>query len=194
MYEHVRGTLEAKSPTSAVVDVGGVGFALVIPLTTFEQLPAVGSKVSLLTTLVVREDLHRLYGFATRDERTFFALLQGVSGVGPAVALALVSSMTLEAFQDLVISDDAAGLRRVKGIGKRLSERLVVELRDALGAMRPSAGVRAVPDALMRDAVLALQTLGFKRNPAEQAVRRAREESPELSDPGDLVRRALGHL
>ena len=137
MYEHLRGRLDTKTPVNAVVDVGGIGFSLSIPLSTFDRLPSTGEGVLLYTDLVVREDAHRLFGFASREERALFRMLLGVSGVGPAVALAIVSDMDLGTFRETIGGGDAARLRRVKGVGKRLSERLVVELRDALGGSEP---------------------------------------------------------
>jgi Holliday junction DNA helicase RuvA len=193
VYEHLRGTLEERSPAHVVVDVGGVGYFASIPLSTFERLPAVGKRVEILTAFVVREDSHRLYGFATRDERAFFLGLQAVSGVGPAVALGIVSSMTFDAFRSAVAAGDAGRLRRVRGIGKRLSERLVVELKDKLGAgATPAAG--ASDDAALRDARMALVQLGFVEGDAAAALRDVRGDDPSVADAGELVRRALKRL
>ena len=195
MYEHVRGKLAERSPAHAVIDAGGVGFFLSIPLSTFERLPQTGSEAHLYTTLVVREDSHRLFGFATREERAFFLGLQTVSGVGPAVALGIVSSMTFEAFRAAVATGDAAGLRRVRGIGKRLSERLVVDLKDKLGAAASPAPASAAPaDAAAHDAMLALEQLGFARDDAGRALQEIRAKSPSVTDAGELVRRALSRL
>lgn len=195
MYEHLRGRLERKTPAEAVVDVAGVGYVLSIPLTTYDRLPAEGEGVTLFAELVVREDAHRLFGFATRDERAFFRSLQAVSGVGPAVALQVVSSVTFAEFRDAVVAGDAARLRRVRGIGKKLSERLVVELRDSMAAIPPQGAAAAAPaDPVERDALLALEALGFPRAAADEAVAASRREGPPPRDAGDLVRRALRHL
>lgn len=193
MYEHLRGVLEQRSPARAVVDVGGVGYEVAIPLSTFEKLPAAGSRVQLFVTLVVREDSHRLFGFATREERDFFTSLQGVSGIGPSVALAIVSSVSWAAFRDAVLSGDAAQLRKVRGIGKRLSERLVVELKDKLGPA-PAGALAESPTAAMRDAQLALEQLGFARDVAASALADLRREQPSIDDAGELVRAALKRL
>jgi Holliday junction DNA helicase RuvA len=190
LYNHLRGTLFTKTPAEAVVEVGGVGYLLTIPLSTYEHLPAEGAEVLLLTTFVVREDAQRLYGFVSEAERAFFNVLRGVSGVGPQVALAIVSSMTLMEFRALVSAGNAALLRRVKGVGKRLSERLVVELKDRLGDVGGDAPLGSA-DANDRDAVLALEALGFTLAQAEKAVANVRAETPEISDPGDVVRKAL---
>ena len=193
MIHHLRGTLVKKAPAEAVVEVGGVGYAVTIPLGTYEGLPAEGDEAFLLTTFVVREDSHRLYGFGTDAERAFFDVLRGVSGVGPQVALAIVSSMTLTEFRGAVSGNDAARLRRVKGVGKRLSERLVVELKDRLGDVAADAPAGSA-DASDRDAILALEALGFTIAQAEKAVAKVRSDTPDLADPGDLVRAALRHL
>jgi Holliday junction DNA helicase RuvA len=191
VYEHLRGVLEERSPAHAVVDVGGVGFRVAIPLSTYEKLPPAGKPVHLFTVLVVRDDSHRLYGFATKDEREFFVGLQAVSGVGPAVALGIVSSMTWADFRSAVATGDAARLRAVRGIGKRLSERLVVEMKDKVGAAAgpPSAGTPA--DAASRDAQLALEQLGFAPDAAAEALAKLRRDAATADDAGELVRRAL---
>ena len=190
MYHHLNGTLERKTPSEAIVDVGGVGYLLTIPLSTFERLPAEGERVRLLTTMVVREDSQRLFGFLRPEERSFFVLLQGVSGVGPQVALGIVSALPLMEFQAAVSGGDAKRLQRVKGVGKRLSERLVVELKDRIG----DVAVDAVPGsdtALDRDAIMALEALGFTRAQAEKAITEVRADDESTANAGDLVRRAL---
>jgi Holliday junction DNA helicase RuvA len=194
VYEHLRGVLEERSPAHAVVDIGGVGWFVSIPLSTYERLPAAGKPVQLFTVLAVREDSQRIFGFATREERAFFVGLQTVSGVGPAVALGIVSSMSFGAFRAAVAAGDAAQLRKVRGIGRRLSERLVVELKGKLeGSATDDAG--ALPaDAASRDALLALEQLGFARADAESALRAVRTEGEGADDAGELVRRALRRL
>ena len=193
MFEHLRGILEHRSPARAVVDVGGVGYDVSIPLSTFEKLPATGNRVQLFVTLVVRDDSHRLFGFATRDERDFFTGLQSVSGIGPSVALAIVSSISWTAFRAAVLAGDSAALRKVRGIGKRLSERLVVELRDKLEPV-PGGGAAEAPTGPYRDAQLALEQLGFARDAAAAALAEVRREQSALDDAGEMVRAALKRL
>ena len=192
MYHHVRGVLESKTPAEAVVDVGGVGYRLTIPLTTYEKLPATGGEVRLLASLVVREDVQRLFGFLTDAERSFFRLLLSVSGVGPQLALGIVSALPLAEFRAAVLAAEPARLRRVKGIGKRLSERLVVELSDRLERM-PGSAPSGMGDA-ERDAVLALEALGHPRRAAEEAVRKLRAGDDAATDAADIVRSALRTL
>ena len=194
MYEHLRGTLEERSPAHVVVDVGGVGYVASIPLSTFEKLPPVGKPVHLHVALVVREDSQRLFAFATREERTFFLRLQEVSGVGPAVALGIVSSMAFAAFRGAVAAGDAAQLRRVRGVGKRLSERLVVELKGKLGDSGPIVAAAGADGAAARDAQMALERLGFSADDAAIALRDVRAADPAANDAGELVRRALKRL
>jgi holliday junction DNA helicase RuvA len=194
VFEHLRGTLEQRSPAHAVVDVGGVGYVMAIPLSTYEKLPALGRRAELFVTLVVREDSHRLYGFATREEREFFLGLQSVSGVGPAVALGIVSSMTWDAFRRAVSAGDASRLRQVRGIGKRLSERLVVELKGKLGEVGAANATSAGGDPAARDAELALEQLGFSREDAARALGEVAGDGATPLDAGELVRRALRRL
>ncbi len=194
MYEYLRGSLVERSPAHAVLDVGGIGFRIAIPLSTYEKLTPLGSLVQLHIVLVVREDSQRLFGFATLDERAFFVGLQTVSGIGPAVALGIVSSMTFSSFRAAVTAGDASQLRRIRGVGKRLSERLVVELRDKLGADGTGAAAGGAHSAASHDAQMALEQLGFDRDAAALALSELRRESPSLDDAGELVRRALKRL
>lgn len=178
-----------------MIDVGGVGYGLSVSLSTFERLPAAGSAVRLFTVLSVREDAHRLYGFHSHEEREFFLVLTSVSGVGPAVALGILSALPVATLQAAVVSGDAGRLRKVKGVGKRLSERLVVELKDRMRDMAAGAsddvGGTPHPDAGVKDAVLALEKMGFSHNEAAKAVRTVRDDDPDCGDAGELVRRAL---
>ncbi len=143
MIGAVRGRIASKTPPQLTVDVGGVGYELEAPMSTFFTLPAVGAEVSLLTHLVVREDAHVLYGFATEEERRLFRSLIKVSGVGPKIALGLLSGMTVAAFARCVQSEDVAALTRIPGIGRKTAERLIVEMRDRLTPPPPVAGAAA---------------------------------------------------
>lgn len=192
MYEHLRGTLDSKNPAHVVIDVNGLGYGVAVSLSTFERLPSVGSAVRLYTVLSVREDAHRLFGFHSAEERTFFLALTSVSGVGPAVALGILSALPVATLQASVVSGDSARLRKVKGVGKRLSERLVVELRDRMREMAPAGEPQSAhPDAGVNDAVLALEKMGFSHTEAAKAIRTVRTAEPDCSDSGELVRLAL---
>jgi Holliday junction DNA helicase RuvA len=189
MIGSVRGRIVAKAPPQLLVEAAGLGYELEAPMSTFFRLPAVGEEVRLLTHLVVREDAHVLYGFGTEDERRLFRSLIKVSGVGPKIALALLSGLSVDAFAQCVQSDDVAALIKVPGIGRRTAERLVVEMRDRLeagGAAAASAvPVGASPEA---EAFGALVALGYK--PAE-ATRLLKAAGPGTHSTEELIRRAL---
>jgi Holliday junction DNA helicase RuvA len=192
MIGSVRGRIAAKAPPQLMVDVGGLGYELEAPMSTFFHLPAVGEEVHLLTHLVVREDAHVLYAFATEGERRLFRSLIKVSGVGPKIALALLSGISVEAFSQCVLNEDITALTRVPGIGRKTAERLVVEMRDRLGDPEAPAvpGAVAVP-ALANpesEAYGALVALGYR--PAE-ATRLLKAVGPGTHTTEELIRRAL---
>src|SRR5579864_6711722 len=139
MIGSLRGRISSKIPPQLTVEVGGLGYELEAPMSTFFHLPAVGEEVRLLTHLVVRDDAHILYAFATEDERRLFRSLIKVSGVGPKIALALLSRNSVEAFAVCVQNHDIAALTRVPGIGRKTAERLVVEMNDRLAASTEAA-------------------------------------------------------
>jgi Holliday junction DNA helicase RuvA len=187
MFESIRGRLLSKAPAQAVVEAGGLGYAVAVPLPTFERLPAAGAEVTLRLHLVVREDEWRLYGFASEEERALFRACLGVSGVGPATALALLSGMTPKDLRAAVTGGDVAALQRVKGVGRKTAERLVVELRDALGPASPAAG--GAPAGPLSEAAAALVALGLSDAEAAERLRRV----PAAADlpVAEVVRRAL---
>ena len=147
MIGSLRGKIQAKAPPQLMIDVGGVGYELEAPMSTFFHLPAIGQEVSLLTHLVVREDAHMLYGFGTPDERRLFRALLKVSGVGPRIALALLSGISVEAFAQCILNRDVASLVRVPGIGRKTAERLFVEMRDRIGTLEGPPGMPSLADA-----------------------------------------------
>jgi Holliday junction DNA helicase RuvA len=187
----VRGRITSKKPPQLTVEVGGLGYELEAPMSTFFLLPSVGEEVRLLTHLVVREDAHILYAFATEDERRLFRSLIKVSGVGPKIALALLSGINVEAFALCVQSQDIAALTRVPGIGRKTAERLVVEMRDRLGPTSESAvAATAAASGLNPEAEAfgALVALGYR--PAE-ATRLLKAAGPGTHSTEELIRRAL---
>lgn len=179
MIGFLKGTLVEALPTQALVDVNGVGYEVLIPLSSFDRLPAAGQEVRLLTHLAIRDDAHVLYGFATAGERELFRLLiHTVSGIGPKIALNILSGVTVTSFKSAVASGDVKSLSQISGVGKKTAERIVVELRDKMGnagvltePMKP--GAVATDDQRINDAVLALAALGFKQTDAFDAVRGA---------------------
>src|SRR5215469_11186909 len=140
MIGSVRGSILSKTPPQLTVEVGGIGYELEAPMSTFFLLPGVGEQVRLLTHLVVREDAHILYAFGTEDERRLFRSLIKVSGVGPKIALALLSGISVEAFAQSVQTQDTSALTRIPGIGRKTAERLIVEMRDRLAATEGGGG------------------------------------------------------
>jgi Holliday junction DNA helicase RuvA len=179
MIGRLKGTLLHKEPPALLVDVGGVGYELEAPMTTFYDLPAVGETVVLLTHLVVREDAHLLYGFARESQRRLFRELLKVNGVGPRIALAVLSGMSDQEFVVCVAENNLARLTQVPGIGRKTAERMVMELRDKL-KFEPhgleaekafASNVPAPPADPAAEAVSALIALGYKPNEASRAVR-----------------------
>ncbi len=195
MIGFLRGRLAAKQPPALVIDVGGVGYELEAPMSTFYRLPPLGDTVELHTHLVVREDAHLLYGFATATERQLFRDLLRVSGVGPKIALAILSGVSVEGFLACVEAEDAASLTRIPGIGRKTAERLLIEMRDRIralgggdGGLAPGAGGAPLPRGAEAEAQAALVALGYK--PAE-ALKMTRAVEAEGLATEELIRRAL---
>jgi Holliday junction DNA helicase RuvA len=190
MIGSLRGRIASKTPPQLTVEVGGLGYELEAPMSTFFHLPAVGEEVKLLTHLVVREDAHVLYGFASEEERRLFRSLIKVSGVGPKIALALLSGISVAAFAECIQREDIAALTRVPGVGRKTAERLIVEMRDRLaaaGAAGPASTVAAGASA-ESEAYDALVALGYR--PAE-ATRLLKAVGPGTHSTEELIRRAL---
>ncbi|HHH45543.1 MAG TPA: Holliday junction branch migration protein RuvA [Thiotrichales bacterium] len=193
MIGFLRGRLAGRQPPTLWLEVGGVGYEVEAPMTTFYDLPADGSEVVLHTHLVVREDAHVLYGFSRRSDRELFRTLIRITGVGPRMALAILSGMPAEEFVRTVQEGEAKALTRIPGIGRKTAERLVVELRDRLeawGAPQPAGTGQATVAALdpVEEAVTALIALGYK--PAE-ASRMVRGVATEGLGAEDIIRQAL---
>jgi Holliday junction DNA helicase RuvA len=190
MIGHLHGRLSAKVPPQLTIDVGGVGYELEAPMSTFYHLPPVGGEVRLLTHLVVREDAHVLFGFASEAERALFRSLLRVSGVGPRLALALLSGISVEGFGQCVRNQDAVALTRIPGIGRKTAERLLVEMRDRLTERLDAAAAAEVAgaDTAHGEAYGALVALGYK--PAE-AMRLLKAAGPGTQTTEELIRRAL---
>jgi len=177
MIAHVRGTLVAKSLEQVTVDVQGVGYRVLIPLSTYLVLPELHQPVTLLTTLHVRDDALRLYGFASTAERALFELLVTVSSIGPRLALNMLSSLDPTALQQAIAQGDVPRLQAIPGIGRKTAERIVLELQEKVvaGASLPAERMRQpVAEPLVDEAVSALLNLGYRRSEAEKAVQQAR--------------------
>jgi holliday junction DNA helicase RuvA len=197
MITFLHGKLIEAIPTHVIVDVNGVGYEALIPLSSYDRLPAPGQSVTLLTQLVVREDAHTLYGFMTPEERNLFRLLvHTVSGIGPKIALNILSGISVAAFRGAVANGDVKALSQISGVGKKTAERMIVELRDKIGmagAWEASSAQRGLSaeEQRLNDAVLALMALGFKQVEAHDAVRQAQAVLGLKASIEDLVRACL---
>jgi Holliday junction DNA helicase RuvA len=193
MIARLRGKVIEAYPNRLVVDVHGVGYEVNIPLSTFDRLHAAeGVEVDLRTHLHIRETAHTLYGFASEEERDVFLLLiDRVSGIGPAIAMAVLSGLAVTRFKAAVVAGDVAELSRIKGLGKKTAERIVLELKDKVGVTDTWQDAAAGQvSAAAADAELALIALGYKQVDARKAVRKALEAEPAAAAE-TLVRGAL---
>ena len=197
MIAFLEGKLVEALPTQVTVEVHGVGYEVLIPLSSYDKLPAPGQPLRVLTHLAVREDAHVLYGFMSAAERDLFRLLiHTVSGIGPKIALNVLSGMSVTAFRGSVANGDVKALSQISGVGKKTAERIVVELKDkigAAGAWEAASAQRALSpeDQRINDAVLALMALGFKQIEAHDAVRGAQAVLGPQATVEELVRACL---
>jgi Holliday junction DNA helicase RuvA len=201
MITGIQGTLTSASPLLAVVELNGLSYEVCIPATTAERLPATGSTVRLYTHVVYREDSQTLYGFATAPERDFFRLLiEKVTGVGPKMALSILSRLSLSVLQSAIAAGDVGTLAKCPGIGKKTAERLVIELK---GLYAPASGIAAstagpgdasvgVVENAQRDAVMALIALGYKAVDADKIVRQSWIALGPTATTEQLIKKALG--
>ena len=199
MITFLDGKLITALPTQAIVDVGGVGYEVFIPLSSYDKLPAAGQGIRILTHLHVREDAQILYGFMTAAERDLFRLLvNNVSGIGPKLALAVLSGMSVNNFKAAVVNSDVASLSKISGLGKKTAERIVLELKDKLGvaAAWEAASAMHAPtpeQEKANEAVLALIALGYKQIDAHKTVRELQEKG-EAKPAEELVKLALKRM
>lgn len=197
MITFLNGRLMDALPTQIVMDVNGIGYEVLIPLSSFDKLPSPGQPVKLLTQLIVREDAHTLYGFMSEAERDLFRLLiNSVSGIGPKTALNILSGMNAVAFRGAVANGDVKSLSQISGVGKKTAERIVVELRDKIGtagALEAASARHALSpdDQKTNDAMLALMALGFKQVEAHDAVRAAQAVLGAAATVEQIVRACL---
>lgn len=198
MITFLQGTIVEKQPTRVVLDVGGVGYEVLIPLSSYDRLPAKNESCRILTYDYVREDNHLLFGFMTKEERRMFLLLMGTSGIGPKLALSALSGLSVRELKAAVVEGDVKRLSSISGIGRKTAERIVVELRDKIGtgeALEAVSGAKEMSkdDMKVRDAVLALIALGYKQDVARKMVAGAVREGG-AGDIGveDIIKRALG--
>ena len=196
MISFLKGTLSEALPTQVVIDVNGVGYEVLIPLSSFDKLPPPGGEVKLLTHLAIRDDAHVLYGFSSETERDLFRqLIRHVTGIGPKIALNVLSGTTPTSFQAAVANGDVMALSGISGVGKKTAERIVVELRDKLGdgiVIGSGSGAPvSAEDQKMADAIAALEALGSKPKAAQEAIRVAIAMLGPDKPVDELVRAAL---
>jgi holliday junction DNA helicase RuvA len=204
MIAHLSGTLLSKQATTVIVDVGGVGYEVMIPLSTFYELEDIGSKVQLRIYTHVREDVLQLFGFRTTRERELFMRLISVSGIGPKLGITLLSGMSADEMIASIRTNNLARLTLIPGVGKKTAERLVVELRDKIASLSSpeleeefgtDAGIPTAPseEAVRTDALSALVNLGYQRSAAEKSIASALAEGGDMSVES-ILRRALRRL
>ena len=199
MIIFLEGILEEKHPTRVVINAGGIGYEVIITLNTFEDLPSAGSKVRLQIHHHIREDAEILYGFSNQAERDFFVILVGIAGIGPSLAISILSGLPLFSLRAAIAAEDVKRLASIKGVGKKTAERIIVELKDKVSALaiaeeRTKAGTISAEEQILNDAVLALVALGYRNAEAYAAVKRVLADKGEDQPVEDIVRAALGSL
>ena len=195
MIAYVRGVLAEKAPDRVVIEAGGIGYELLIPVSTFDKLPREGGEVKLLAWHCVREDDEMLFGFAAKEEREMFLKLTQVSGVGPKIALAILSGSSIGELSLAIASGNAKRISSIKGVGKKTAEKICVELKDKVSALAALASAsRRGEDSkapIVRDAILALSALGFGEENANKMVSKVISSEPGVKDAETLIRLAL---
>ncbi|MGC6456341.1 MAG: Holliday junction branch migration protein RuvA [Coraliomargaritaceae bacterium] len=200
MIAQIKGTLLEATPLCAVIEAGGIGYEVHVPVTTAEKLPVTRNDCQLFIHTVYREDSATLYGFATREDRDFFRLLvERVSGIGPKIGIAILSRMSVELLRSAIANSDVALLSKCPGIGKKTAERLVIELRDKVfsgtetsGSVLGSVSPQAQTSSSFQDALASLITLGYKPAEADKLIRKAAAQAKDSSSTEELLRLALG--
>ncbi len=198
MIAQLEGVLSEKTPIRIILDVNGVGYELLIPISTFDKMGEVGSKVKLLTYLHVREDILQLFGFSTLKEKRMFAHLISVAGIGPKLALGILSGRTVDDLTRSIVNGDTANLTQLSGVGKKTAQRILIELRDKLAKEITAGELAPASDELLsnvkvEEAVLALVSLGHNRNTAESILLKVLGAEPDLA-LDELIKRALQNI
>ncbi|MEX2189703.1 MAG: Holliday junction branch migration protein RuvA [Bacteroidota bacterium] len=195
MIASLTGILKIKSPTEVLMDVNGVGYAVSVPISTFETLGETGSTVTLLTHLQVREDALQLYGFASETELVLFKLLISVTGIGPKLAQGILSGMSAPDLRTCIMQGNVPALTAIPGIGRKTAERLILELRDKVNKSETTSALSmqsSSKESVRTQALLALTSLGYSRPVAEMAIRRALNDGNGTDQSlEDLIKSAL---
>lgn len=196
MIAQLRGILVSKTSTEVVVDCGGVGYLASVSVATSARLPEAGERVTVLTLMVVREDAIQLFGFGSEAERDIFKLLTSISGIGPKIALGILSSIPLADLREIIANNNLAYLQKLPGVGKKTAERILVELRDKIGSIQTDSADESTTTStrldVRQEAVAALIALGYTRQVAEKAIRQVLSAEPGTTFSADvLIRQAL---
>ena len=196
MIGYIEGKLSVKTPAFIVIDIGGVGYEMHISLTTYNQIGKAGEKLKILTYLYVKEDKLDLYGFATEDEKGFFKTLISISGIGPSVAIKILSAIKVDRFKAAIMDENIGILTTIPGIGKKTAQRIIVELKDKIGILtdkEKSYLIDKDPEerAVINDSISALVSLGYSRAIAQRSVDRVLSETKEKLKIEELIRKSL---
>lgn len=199
MYEYITGKLIEKSPVRVVIDIHGIGYLIQISVTTHADLPTLGETVKLLTYFVVREDAQILYGFSSEEERELFKLLISVNGIGPKMAMSILSGLSLSELKRAIVEGLLPVLTGISGVGKKTAERIVIELRekvvlDRQEHVRSSSMSRDAEDGVSGDALQALIQLGYKKQNAKDAIQKVLKSNGEKVSVEDLIRASLKYI
>lgn len=199
MINYIRGVLIEKHPTNVVLEVGGIGYDIAIPLSTYSLLPERECEVTLRVYVHIREDAWSFFGFATQEEKDTFILLISISGIGPKVALTILSGIGIKAFEQAISQQDVGALTAISGIGKKTAERMIVELKEKVKT--PEVGLAhqdredvLVEEGVASDSIIALLSLGYKRTQAEAAVRKAFAKGMQDASLEEIIRQALTYV
>ncbi|MBI1977180.1 MAG: Holliday junction branch migration protein RuvA [Candidatus Omnitrophica bacterium] len=199
MYSYLAGVLTEKSHTSVTIDVNGIGFQLTIPLSTYQKLPEVGGKAKLLTQHIVREDAEFLFGFFTEEERSLFKLLMSVSGIGPKLAITVLSGLGLQELKRAIVEGSVTALTAISGIGRKTAERIIVELREKIvveGRVEGNSEAwLSKHEVLVQDSIRALVSLGYSKQNAKAAIQKVLETRRDgRLDTEELIRESLKQI
>lgn len=201
MIAQLRGSLVQKTPVDVVIDCGGVGYQVSVSTITSDKLPAIGAPVTLLTMMIVREDAQQLFGFLSDAERDIFKLLISISGIGPKIAITILSAGNLPELQDTIMRGDLSRLQKLPGVGKKTAERIIVELKDKIGKVEgfEESPEDAIASATQRDVreetLAAMVKLGYQRAAADKAIKSALQADPNVQFTVEqLLRKALRNV
>ena len=200
MIRFLKGMLIEKHPTAVIVESGGIGFEIVIPLSTYSQLPIVNERIQLHMHLHIREDAWQLFGFWTAEERALFKLLVSIPGIGPKLGITILSGIGIANFKRAVVQRDIASLTGISGIGRKTAERIIIELKEKITIDKECMTDEALPlveteDVLVKDSVTALVSLGYKKQQALTGVKKIlAQENKEQLTVEDVIRRSLQYI